>query len=308
MLGMPPGSQSSQSLPIVAMDLMQVGLSSHLPGMSQALETDIDAWRACKDNTNMLPSTVAIEFERLQNCADSWTKAQTPLLGKYLLNHGGFQRARSTQSAAVIASAICTQVHQEAHGESNDATTHGGSAETEQVSPAANGASTVEVVIKVFLCSFAQFDREKELWQNKEAAKEMGAIVEFGGDTASEVVSSALHPRGHTRVLGSIAKEQSMQLPTECSQGLCSQVPCIVMGKGMSVLEWMRVQRPSVADALEMLCAVTESLERVHSMGITHRNIKPMNLLWLPSQKKWTLCDFGCSSRIGADPLVPLLA
>ena len=132
--------------------------------------------------------------------------------------------------------------------------------------------------------------------------------MEFGGGGAGEAGSGSMHAQGHCTdrnkaKQGSIAEEHSQKLPVDCSQDFCLQVPCIVMEKGVSVLEWGR-QRHSMAEVLQMLCAVTESLARVHSMSVTHRNIKPSNLLWLPGQQQWTLCDFGCSVTTGATTVI----
>ena len=31
-----------------------------------------------------------------------------------------------------------------------------------------------------------------------------------------------------------------------------------------------------------------------------HRDLKPGNIMWLPSQNRWTLIDFGCAARINS--------
>jgi serine/threonine protein kinase len=32
-----------------------------------------------------------------------------------------------------------------------------------------------------------------------------------------------------------------------------------------------------------------------------HRDIKPGNVMWLPSQNRWTVIDFGCAAHIGTE-------
>ena len=32
-----------------------------------------------------------------------------------------------------------------------------------------------------------------------------------------------------------------------------------------------------------------------------HRDLKPGNIMWLPSQNRWTLIDFGCAARAGEE-------
>ena len=228
MLVLPPSVHSSQSLPIG--ELAQVGLSSHLPGVSQALDTDIDAWRSCKDNTAILPSSVAFEFEKIPACANYWANSQSPLLGKYLLTAGSMRWPRGTYSTAATAIARYTCIGQISHAEKHDAAIHTGSKEPGLGDQVAN----VEFLVKMFACAFDQFDREKQLWGESEVAKEMGAIVEFGGGGAGEAGSGSMHAQGHCTdrnkaKQGSIAEEHSQKLPVDCSQDFCLQVPCIVM-------------------------------------------------------------------------------
>lgn len=42
-----------------------------------------------------------------------------------------------------------------------------------------------------------------------------------------------------------------------------------------------------------------EFLATLHDAGLTHRNVKPHNILWLPRENRWTLIDFACVARIG---------
>lgn len=46
---------------------------------------------------------------------------------------------------------------------------------------------------------------------------------------------------------------------------------------------------------------VAERLHAVHSCGYVHCNVKPANVLWLPSQCQWRLVDFNLCTRTGED-------
>lgn len=273
-----------------------LSLSVLEPGMSQALDTDIAAWRTCKDTTNMLPPVPAFEFDMIQTCVNAWTRADSMLLGKYKLVSGSLRLPGSLQTSAAIALAVYSS-SDSTYGEDqkavDDTADRGAAGETD--------LQSAGFIVKLFAGGFDRFERERDLWEREEVAQEMGAVVGFRGDIASGMVSSVLHCRGHSRTLSSIAKDRGLHSPAD-SLGLCKQVPCIVMKKGVPLSEWIRVQRPSIAESLHMLLAVTQSLQRLHSMDLVHRNIKPSNIVWLPSEKKWTLCDFGCSAKVGASP------
>ena len=38
----------------------------------------------------------------------------------------------------------------------------------------------------------------------------------------------------------------------------------------------------------------------MHEAGYAHRDVKPANVVWLPSDGSWHIIDFGCASRIGS--------
>ena len=52
---------------------------------------------------------------------------------------------------------------------------------------------------------------------------------------------------------------------------------------------------------MQIVNHIAERLAALHSAGYVHRDIKPSNVMWLPRRNRWTLIDFGCSARIGAN-------
>ena len=56
-----------------------------------------------------------------------------------------------------------------------------------------------------------------------------------------------------------------------------------------------------VARALvQTMVHTAQRVERLHMLGLVHRNLKPSNVLRVPRLHSWTLIDFGSAARIGA--------
>ena len=50
---------------------------------------------------------------------------------------------------------------------------------------------------------------------------------------------------------------------------------------------------------MQIIHHICECLSDLHSGGYVHRDLKPGNVIWLPSQNRWTLIDFGCAAKQG---------
>jgi serine/threonine protein kinase len=52
---------------------------------------------------------------------------------------------------------------------------------------------------------------------------------------------------------------------------------------------------------MQIISHICECLVDLHQAGYVHQDLKPGNIMWLPSQNRWTLMDFGCAARFGED-------
>ena len=50
---------------------------------------------------------------------------------------------------------------------------------------------------------------------------------------------------------------------------------------------------------VQILVHIAKKLEALHAAGWVHRDLKPGNTIWLPSQNKWSLIDFGIACKVG---------
>jgi len=89
--------------------------------------------------------------------------------------------------------------------------------------------------------------------------------------------------------------------------GSTNDCPCFVVSKfieGSTLAERIKANRPSVADSVELVATVAETLHYAHRKGLVHRDIKPSNILLDDSGKSY-VADFGLALRerdIGKGP------
>ena len=71
---------------------------------------------------------------------------------------------------------------------------------------------------------------------------------------------------------------------------------------GLCVSQLSGAIAPSLSHTLSMqiLSNISVRLSDMHDAGYVHRDLKPANVMWLPRQNCWTVIDFGCVARIGA--------
>ena len=60
-----------------------------------------------------------------------------------------------------------------------------------------------------------------------------------------------------------------------------------------------RVAKAFTCPFVQFLVHIAKKLETLHEAGWVHRDLKPGNTIWLPSQNKWSLIDFGCAAKTG---------
>lgn len=80
--------------------------------------------------------------------------------------------------------------------------------------------------------------------------------------------------------------------------------PMIITERGECLREYVSRKHPDFVSCLQIIVHIAEKLQIMHMAGYAHRDLKPGNCIWLPSQNTWSLIDFGCTAPCGA-PLPP---
>jgi serine/threonine protein kinase len=81
--------------------------------------------------------------------------------------------------------------------------------------------------------------------------------------------------------------------------GCTSDHPCFIVSKyieGDTLARRIKAERPSVAEGLELVATVAETLHYAHRKGVVHRDIKPGNILLDPTGKPY-VADFGLALK-----------
>jgi serine/threonine protein kinase len=96
-------------------------------------------------------------------------------------------------------------------------------------------------------------------------------------------------------------------LLTSCCVDFCPQLLCVLhcmlattsmVGAHLELIVefFCNTSRFFCMHIIQHIC---ECLTDLHQADYVHRDLKPGNIMWLPSQNRWTLIDFGCAARIG---------
>lgn len=97
----------------------------------------------------------------------------------------------------------------------------------------------------------------------------------------------------------------------DASQRCCapdsSAMPCfMVLERGLPLRAWVAAQRPDFYLRIGALLDLARQLAALHAAGYVHRDVKPANVLYVPSRSLWSFIDFGAAARAHATAPVAL--
>lgn len=71
--------------------------------------------------------------------------------------------------------------------------------------------------------------------------------------------------------------------------------------EGITILDWIKENKPSKEDKIEVFLEVLKCIDKIHSVGIVHKDIKPNNIVLKleNGNKKVYIIDFGISTYEG---------
>ena len=120
-------------------------------------------------------------------------------------------------------------------------------------------------------------------------------------------VSTTEDAEGFLKDARSVANLDHPNIVPVYDVGSTEDCPCFIVSKfieGSTLAKKIKANRPSVAEAAELVATVAETLHYAHKQGIVHRDIKPGNIL-LDTSGKAFVADFGLALReqdIGKGP------
>ena len=81
--------------------------------------------------------------------------------------------------------------------------------------------------------------------------------------------------------------------------------PFVVLERGLTLKEWVKQER-SFGEIMSMVEHLAHLLNVLHTSGRVHRDLKPLNILYLLQSTQWRLLDLGIAAKVGASLLVLL--
>lgn len=125
--------------------------------------------------------------------------------------------------------------------------------------------------------------------------------VQFFDDSTAFKKEMALHSGGKLRdVLLPAVQSSANARGTICGPFDFVFPAFTITERGESLCEWMTRSAPDLATSLFVLLHVCQCLQRLHAVGLCHRDLKATNVLWRPSSRSWALIDFAESCPMGA--------
>jgi serine/threonine protein kinase len=80
--------------------------------------------------------------------------------------------------------------------------------------------------------------------------------------------------------------------------------PMIVTERGESLDEWVLRCTPDFYMCIPIIGHLVARVKKIHSAGLVHRDLKPGNVMWLPSVNGFTVIDFGSAARSGEETFI----
>jgi hypothetical protein len=95
----------------------------------------------------------------------------------------------------------------------------------------------------------------------------------------------------------SIKKRSMSHLPHPLNLYLLP--PTTVSEKGETLDDYLARVLPDFMSCLQIVAQIAGKVQRLHSAGWVHRDLKPTNVLWCASKNEWLFVDWACASQIG---------
>lgn len=99
------------------------------------------------------------------------------------------------------------------------------------------------------------------------------------------------------RVEGDAYKLAIPSMPDPLNQHPLPQL--IINERGETLDEHVARTQPNFVSALSIMIQLAQVIERLHSVGWVHRDVKPSNCLFVAQPARWALIDWACAAKAG---------